>query len=186
MDPEYEKRLLRQQNSPSSPFSSPVPSPVSSPQKDKYGDRFIPSRSGAVWHINFNLNPETSKAVPVSPSQTRSPASNTNGNSNTRAGEPNPDSSKDGMAYNCLLKNELLGAGIEDLKDQQSDERRILVPKDSKNMFQYRVSRRSLDDHDSSPYSLSPVGNKSQKLLRSPRKAVRKISKIPFKVLDAP
>ena len=26
------------------------------------------------------------------------------------------DISKDGIAYNCLLKNELLGAGIEDLK----------------------------------------------------------------------
>ena len=40
------------------------------------------------------------------------------------------------MAYNCLLKNELLNAGIEDLKDQQPDDRRILVPKESKNMFQ--------------------------------------------------
>ena len=37
-----------------------------------------------------------------------------------------------------------------------------------------------------SPYSLTPVSSKSQKLLRSPRKASRKISKIPFKVLDAP
>jgi cell division cycle 20-like protein 1, cofactor of APC complex len=37
-----------------------------------------------------------------------------------------------------------------------------------------------------SPYSLTPVSAKSQKLLRSPRKASRKISKIPFKVLDAP
>jgi len=33
---------------------------------------------------------------------------------------------------------------------------------------------------------LSPVSAKSQKLLRSPRKATRKISRIPFKVLDAP
>ncbi|KAI5632020.1 protein FIZZY-RELATED 2 [Phthorimaea operculella] len=39
---------------------------------------------------------------------------------------------------------------------------------------------------DPSPYSLSPVSAKSQKLLRSPRKATRKISRIPFKVLDAP
>ena len=35
---------------------------------------------------------------------------------------------------------------------------------------------------DPSPYSLSPVSAKSQKLLRSPRKATRKISRIPFKV----
>ena len=37
-----------------------------------------------------------------------------------------------------------------------------------------------------SPYSLTPISAKSVKLLRSPRKASRKISKIPFKVLDAP
>lgn len=42
------------------------------------------------------------------------------------------------------------------------------------------------DYNDSCPYSLSPVSIKSQKLLRSPRKATRKISRIPFKVLDAP
>ena len=35
----------------------PLSSPVSSPQKDKYSDRFIPSRAGAQWHINFNLTP---------------------------------------------------------------------------------------------------------------------------------
>ena len=45
----------------------------------------------------------------------------------------------------------------------------------------------SLQDYnDPCPYSLSPVSIKSQKLLRSPRKATRKISRIPFKVLDAP
>lgn len=80
------------------------------------------------------------------------------------------DATKDGLAYSCLLKNELLSAGIEDLKDQQTDERRILVPKESKNLFRYHVPRRSLDFNESSPYSLSPVGSKSQKLLRSPRK----------------
>lgn len=42
------------------------------------------------------------------------------------------------------------------------------------------------DYNDPCPYSLSPVTIKSQKLLRSPRKATRKISRIPFKVLDAP
>lgn len=44
----------------------------------------------------------------------------------------------------------------------------------------------SQDYNDPCPYSLSPVTIKSQKLLRSPRKATRKISRIPFKVLDAP
>ncbi|XP_017770083.1 PREDICTED: fizzy-related protein homolog isoform X2 [Nicrophorus vespilloides] len=38
----------------------------------------------------------------------------------------------------------------------------------------------------SNPYSLSPLSQSSQRLLRSPHKATRKISRIPFKVLDAP
>lgn len=41
-------------------------------------------------------------------------------------------------------------------------------------------------NESTSPYSLSPISSKSQKLLRSPQKATRKISKLPFKVLDAP
>ncbi|CAH1775663.1 unnamed protein product [Owenia fusiformis] len=182
MDPEYERRLLRQKNgqiSPYkqqldrtlSPYSSPVQrSPVNSPQKDKYGDRFIPSRAGAKWAIDFGspngVSPESQQ--------------------NRKARDATTDSNKDGVAYNSLLKNELLNAGIEDLKAQSPDDRRILVPSESKNLFKYKVKRRLSDSSDLSPYSLSPVSNKSQKLLRSPRKAIRKISKIPFKVLDAP
>ena len=171
MDPDYEKRLLRQQNGQLSPFSSPLGSPVASPVKEKYGDRFIPSRAGASWHINFNVAPENPATFP---GHVR------------KAKEPNNDTTKDGFAYSCLLKNELLSAGIDDLKDQQSDEGSPLVLKESRNFFRYTVPRRNPDACDASPYSLSPVGSKSQKLLRSPRKAVRKISKIPFKVLDAP
>ena len=29
--------------------------PVNSPQKEKYGDRFIPSRAGNNWQVNFNM-----------------------------------------------------------------------------------------------------------------------------------
>lgn len=50
-------------------------------------------------------------------------------------------------------------------------------------MFFFSISQ---DYNEQCPYSLSPVSIKSQKLLRSPRKATRKISRIPFKVLDAP
>ena len=41
-------------------------------------------------------------------------------------------------------------------------------------------------DRISRPFSLSPVGGTSQRLLAAPRKAKRKIAKVPFKVLDAP
>ena len=50
------------------------------------------------------------------------------------------DSNKDGAAYACLLKNELLGAGIEDMKEQRNDaatpQRSALLPKETKNLFQ--------------------------------------------------
>ena len=57
---------------------------------------------------------------------------------------------------------------------------------EGRNLFSYRPKRHSIINEPQSPYSLTPVSSKSQKLLRSPRKASRKISKIPFKVLDAP
>merc|ERR1719259_559605 len=57
---------------------------------------------------------------------------------------------------------------------------------ENRNLFSFRPKRRSVINEPSSPYSLTPVSSHSQKLLRSPRKASRKISKIPFKVLDAP
>lgn len=110
MDPGYERRLLRQPNGRSplanSPclsgmmhFSSPHLSPLSSPSREKYGDRFIPSRTSPALELNFNLIQENSD-----------PAKNS---AVTRDASVD---SKEGMAYQCLLKNELLGAGIEDLK----------------------------------------------------------------------
>jgi len=53
----------------------------------------------------------------------------------------NTDSgTKDGVAYACLLKNELLGAGIEDVKEQQTDgQRAVLMPKETRNLFQVRI-----------------------------------------------
>ncbi|GCB77185.1 hypothetical protein scyTo_0015624 [Scyliorhinus torazame] len=182
MDQDYERRLLRQinvQNENMVPCISdvrrtltPSNSPVSSPSKS--GDRFIPSRAAANWSINFHRINENEK----SPSQNR------------KAKDATSDNGKDGLAYSALLKNELLGAGIEKVQDPQTEDRRLQPSTpEKKSLFKYSLSakRASPDDgNDISPYSLSPVSNKSQKLLRSPRKPTRKISKIPFKVLDAP
>ena len=49
-------------------------------------------------------------------------------------------------------------------------------------LFQFSPAKSKSRDDITSPYSLSPISNKSLKILRSPRKAARKISKIPFKV----
>ena len=88
--------------------------------------------------------------------------------------------------YSSLLKNEILGAQIEDFKESSSDSRMPLQHSENRNLFSYRPRRSNIVNEPSSPYSLTPVSSKSVKLLRSPRKASRKISKIPFKVLDAP
>lgn len=172
---EYEKRLLKPNNDigldamgPSSGASTPV---YFSPTKSTNNsfDRFIPTRSGNNWQTTFSMISEGAR-----------------GGLATKKTRESGEASRDGIAYSCLLKNELLGASIEDVKGQ-CEERRVLSPLASKNLFKYTTPTkdRTLLDQ-TSPYSLSPLSSKSQKLLRSPRKATRKISRIPFKVLDAP
>ena len=50
------------------------------------------------------------------------------------------------------------------------------------NKIKYSKKRKDLDDFQ----PISAISPNSQKLLKSPRKAIRKIPKSPFKVLDAP
>uniref|UniRef100_A0A8C7JE86 Fizzy-related protein homolog n=1 Tax=Oncorhynchus kisutch TaxID=8019 RepID=A0A8C7JE86_ONCKI len=167
MDQDYECRLLRQiniQNENASPIAidavralTPTNSPLSSPSK--HGDRFIPSRAGANWSVNFHRINENEKSH----------------NQNRKTKDGTTDTSKDGLAYSALLKNELLGAGIEKVQDPQSEDRRL---QPLYILGQWRL----FPNYQDYPPCLPP----SQKLLRSPRKPTRKISKIPFKVLDAP
>jgi hypothetical protein len=66
----------------------------------------------------------------------------------------------------------------------QEAERRILAAIDPMRLYSYRTPRSVLEPASltTSPYSISPLSNASQALLRSPRKTARKISKMPFKV----
>lgn len=192
MDSEFEKRLLtprkmnerngrgapsspgRPGTTPTQPFTSPrmarrQGTPVNSPQKERYGDRFIPSRAGNQWTETFNMIQDKGLGTKKS---------------GREAGEGAKDYSL--SIYSSLLRNEILGTGIEDFKEG-GEERRAMAPiPEPRNLFSYRPKRANTVNEPQSPYSLTPVSSKSQKLLRSPRKASRKISKIPFKVLDAP
>ncbi|XP_064415504.1 fizzy-related protein homolog [Latimeria chalumnae] len=184
MDQEYERRLFRQINfqnvsenmlSPMRENRIPKCSSVGSPTVlHNCGDRFIPMRAGSNWDINFHVINENRKSP----------------NQNRKSKDSNSDNGKDGVAYAALLKNELLGAGIEKITDPQMEDWRFHIPmQDRRNLFRYALNTRMVNSEGAdeiSPYSLSPVSNKSHKLLRSPRKPTRKISKIPFKVLDAP
>ena len=103
-------------------------------------DRFIPTRSGNNWQTTFSMISENNK----------------NGAVNKKTRENNGEGSRDGIAYSCLLKNELLGASIEDVTGQ-CEERRILSPLAGKNLFKFTTptKERALLDQ-TSPYSLSP------------------------------
>jgi hypothetical protein len=56
----------------------------------------------------------------------------------TKKARENGEGGRDGLAYSCLLKNELLGARIEDVKGQ-CDERRAVIPVEGTNLFQVFV-----------------------------------------------
>ncbi|XP_008328545.1 fizzy-related protein homolog isoform X2 [Cynoglossus semilaevis] len=162
MNSDYEHRIIRQihiQNNGSDPASSPRQTGTSSPFSSRtFGDRFIPTRAGANWDISFHWNKENEKV-------THSDAS--------------PGNVKDGLTYTALLKNELLGAGIENVQEPQT-------PKRSLFSYSPHTKRPSLETcANISPYSLSTVSNTSHTLLGAPRRPTRKVSESPFKVLDA-
>uniref|UniRef100_A0A1B6M5E7 Fizzy-related protein homolog n=1 Tax=Graphocephala atropunctata TaxID=36148 RepID=A0A1B6M5E7_9HEMI len=156
-----------------------TPIPISSPLFKMNGansvnlsaDRYIPARSPSNWHTRFSMIPD----------------GRTLGSSSKKSREATGgEGGRDSLAYSCLLRNELLGANIGAVKGP-CDERRAVHSPERKNFFHYSSPIENEQNIESmAPYSLSPVGPKSQKLLRSPRKATRKISRIPFKVLDAP
>ncbi|XP_034239903.1 fizzy-related protein homolog [Thrips palmi] len=155
LNKEYENRILNQTTTP----------PTTPPRKgfqSPGGDRFIPSRRDNSWESRF----ATFSYAPNGTTSTYEKTSRENG-----------ESRRDGTAYRCLLKNELLGANIDSLKGQGNEQ-----PQESKNLFEYLPA---IPDPPS-PYSLSPLSTKSQLLLRSPLKVTQKISTMPFKVLDAP
>jgi cell division cycle 20-like protein 1 (cofactor of APC complex) len=128
------------------------------------GDRFIPTRAGNNWQIKLAMSTK-------------------NGHNGLTC--ENGVGYRDGLVYHCLLKNELLGASIEDVKCQYDE--RALVPLKGSNLFQYSLpNRRGSDTSSRASYSLSPVSAASQKLLTSARRVTQKISPEPFKVLDAP
>lgn len=151
---------------------------------ENVADRFIPKRDFDNWQTRFSMIADVQAL-----------SAGTKKKENQSAADGN----RDAIAYSYLLQNELLGASYDGIAKSHCDERVKCgdggggcgggggLQAAQRNLFHYRRRADHLENAESSsPYSLSPVGPKSQKLLRSPRKATRKISRIPFKVLDAP
>lgn len=79
-------------------------------------DRFIPSRANNTWETSFALSIDSNK------------------NSGSKKVRENGDNTRDNSVYGCLLKNEILGDDIEDVKTQCED-RQALTP--VKNLYKY-------------------------------------------------
>lgn len=117
--------------------------------------------------------------------------------------------------FNALLKSELFGPNVDGPADSShstspSSSRNPhsygappphaatapTTPTRTRNLFSYSSPSRKraslpggpqgLDSPTHDRYSISPIRYDSQKLLLSPRKTPRNLSKVPYKVLDAP
>lgn len=130
-------------------------------------DRFIPYREAHNLTARFNIISDIRNGLDYGKKDFQSESAN-----------------KDG-AYKAILHNELLGSSVGEISIQDKNRDRLAT---KRNLFQfYSSSPEQVDNIQSrAPYSLSPLGAKSQEILRSPRKIPRKISRVPYKVLDAP
>ncbi|TIB92852.1 WD40 repeat-like protein [Wallemia mellicola] len=197
---------MTQEDSPSTPRK----------RSSGFGDRFIPARSSiSRQNYTLNDGPPSpttpsSKKRPPSllDNGTREPKL-----IGLAGGEVDAVKEESNKTFSSLLSNELLGD--DNLNSPTSSSRRQSFSSTShyqyapstpstpmtprSKVFQYMPSsgsslsgmssasdRVGLDSAAHEKYSISPVKSVSQRLLMSPRKNLRKISKLPYKVLDAP
>ncbi|KAF8379379.1 hypothetical protein HHK36_028813 [Tetracentron sinense] len=132
-----------------------------SPSRTIYSDRFIPSRSGSNFAL-FDISPPSNSSA---------------------------EGREDGSgAYATLIRTALFGpdsGGVSPVTPEKQsgyNGKHSPLSPPSRNIFRYKTeTRRSL-------YSLSPFGFEDALpgVTHSPAKAPRKVSRSPYKVLDAP
>ncbi|XP_056665727.1 fizzy-related protein homolog [Monodelphis domestica] len=151
-------------------WSLALPPTAQVPSASKYGDRYIPSRAAANWDVHFHSLGEKQKLR-----------------------GPGAAGGRGQSVYSALLKNELLGAGIQKAQDAKADWGRSLQPcpppPSRRNLFTYSASTSPWSPEsgsEMSAYALSPVSKRSQTLLTSLQREARNIAQSPFKILEAP
>lgn len=87
-------------------------------------DRYIPSRANNNWETNFSMIPDNKQVVTP-----------------CKKNRENGENVRDHSVYNILLRNEILGERIHDIKTQ-CDDRLVLTPTTPKNLFRYGTPRR--------------------------------------------
>ncbi|QIW97616.1 hypothetical protein AMS68_003134 [Peltaster fructicola] len=180
--------------------STPSASPSRKRQKVFGADnRFIPNRSGQDLQASYNLLDD--EGSPASPSR----------NSGRFVTSTDMDSQRRdaNRTYSSLLRSEMFDTEVPQIP--RSREPRSKTPPSGhrasnftpttphKNLFSFGSSHVSLTPRSTSRsergpninarselYSLSPVKHSTQSALLSPRKTPRQVSKVPYKVLDAP
>ncbi|KAF1984282.1 putative cell cycle regulatory protein [Aulographum hederae CBS 113979] len=181
------------------------PTPTASPSRKRPrlhgGDRFIPNRSGQDLQASFSLLPDESPATP-----SRSVKRTSHDLNFQRTEEAN-------RTYSDLLRSEMFEFSVPQNFSARSHtpptthsaQVGSFTPSTPhKNLLSYASPQHlSLSGHPtpnrtpgsrrgpnldvmSEIYSLSPVKHNSQMMLLSPRKTPRNVSRVPYKVLDAP
>lgn len=172
---------------------SALRSPASPSKKRNYGDRFIPSRvDGMDLSTTFQLMSD-------------SPSTPTRGSTKKTVVAAVTDLEKDeaNRTFTTLLKQETFGTEPSDMANfinypsahsrhasTVSNSSPGTPRKTNNKLFNYSSPTRrepsNLDSPTHPRYSTTPIKYESERLLLSPRKPTRTLSKVPFKVLDAP
>ena len=117
-----------------------------SPSRNSMADRLVPTRAYNNWDAAFHGREKVTES-----------------------------GSGSGSLLRCVLENEILNSGMENVRDFNV-ERRVLH-------FDGPLKPRNPVSHS---YSLSPLSLASQRLLQSPQKTPRKIDQSTIRILDAP
>lgn len=182
---------------------SAPPSP--SKKKSVYGDRFIPNRDGLDFHQGFQLlsdapsTPTKGKRKAAAPeTDAQKEEANRTFNKLLKTELFGPDSidskprSPGSRAHSSSHSSSTVNAGGTAPSSPSASKPLFSFSSPSRKRFPIGERERviggaqGLDSPTHERYSVSPVRYESQKLLLSPRKAPRQLSKVPFKVLDAP
>ncbi|KAG0269309.1 substrate-specific activator of APC-dependent proteolysis [Actinomortierella ambigua] len=147
--------------------------PLKSPSKKKIYDRYIPVREGMLSE-HYDLLPET----PSTPSRHRIQSIS------HPSGTPvDPTKKAQYLTHDTVIANELNLPTAHTPFDNA-------VQGTPRRLFAYSTTTTRNTFHFDSPsrqiYSATPMSIESRKLLLSPKKTPRAISKVPFKILDAP
>ena len=213
MDAQFERRLLLSMNGQSSlqslsPFKSPLQSPI------KTSDRYIPLRSslsGSNLHYQINTQSPSSPNQLCPSTTTTSPNKKRKYEQNQIGLGPGVTANEPDLAiYRQLLQNTLLNTNVDsilkisDVPNTNEENFKMVTPKKSS----INKENSSISSSSSAPifrysermenllptstfinkhhFTRSPISNASVHLLYSPKKTIRRIPKVPYKVLDAP